>query len=429
MQLFLGHFSFITPLFFGLFLFGMRVPKRKYYWIKLISCYVVTLLFFALVMDKVVSFAIDSKLAEEWILSIRVSFAFLAYLFLFLSSFIIYKTNFFLLFYLVTCSYSAQHLSRTLVSIVELYIPDYNMYVDLLLCLLFWSLVFFTCYWIFEKKQKNIELTVSNEIQLLIGSIPITFSIFLNSFGFAELTTRYSKVIFDIFVLCTTFLSLFLEYLMTRGKDIEQENLKIKRMLKEQKEQYYFEKQLIDLVNIKAHDLKHQLNENDIYSKEVVDNTKKLIGDYDASFDTGSSALDIIITKKSRECNRHQIKLTCLVDGRKLSFIEEIDLYALFGNIIDNAIEASRKIEDKSKRLISLSAVKKEGFVMIHESNYFVGNLKMHNGIPMTTKHDTNYHGYGIKSIKMLCDKYDGNLKISTEDNIFNIDLIFPTSI
>lgn len=158
-------------------------------------------------------------------------------------------------------------------------------------------------------------------------------------------------------------------------------------------------------------------------------NTKKLIGDYDASFDTGSSALDIIITKKSRECNRHQIKLTCLVDGRKLSFIEEIDLYALFGNIIDNAIEASRKIEDKSKRLISLSAVKKEGFVMIHESNYFVGNLKMQNGIPMTTKHDTNYHGYGIKSIKMLCDKYDGNLKISTEDNIFNIDLIFPTSI
>lgn len=264
MQLFLGHFSFITPLFFGLFLFGMRVPKRKYYWIKLISCYVVTLLFFALVMDKVVSFAIDSKLAEEWILSIRVSFAFLAYLFLFLSSFIIYKTNFFLLFYLVTCSYSAQHLSRTLVSIVELYIPDYNMYVDLLLCLLFWSLVFFTCYWIFEKKQKNIELTVSNEIQLLIGSIPITFSIFLNSFGSAELTTRHSKVIFNIFVLCTTFLSLFLEYLMTRGKDIEQENLKIKRMLKEQREQYYFEKQLIDLVNIKAHDLKHQLNENNI---------------------------------------------------------------------------------------------------------------------------------------------------------------------
>lgn len=88
MQLFLGHFSFITPLFFGLFLFGMRVPKRKYYWIKLISCYVVTLLFFALVMDKVVSFAIDSKLAKEWILSIRVSFAFLAYLLLFLSSFI-----------------------------------------------------------------------------------------------------------------------------------------------------------------------------------------------------------------------------------------------------------------------------------------------------------------------------------------------------
>lgn len=429
MQLFLGHFSFITPLFFGLFLFGMRVPKRKYYWIKLISCYVVTLLFFALVMDKVVSIAIDGKLAKEWILSIRVSFAFLAYLFLFLSSFIIYKTNFFLLFYLVTCSYSAQHLSRTLVSIVELYITDYNMYVDLLLCLLFWSLGFFICYWVFEKKQKNIELTVSNEIQLLIGSIPITFSIFLNSFGSVGLTTRYSKVIFNIFTLCITFLSLFLEYLMTRGKDIEQENLKIKRMLKEQKEQYYFEKQLIDLVNIKAHDLKHQLNENDICSKEVMDNTKKLIGDYDASFDTGSSALDIIITKKSRECNRHQIKLTCLVDGRKLSFIEEIDVYALFGNIIDNAIEASRKIEDKSKRIISLSAVKKEGFVMIHESNYFVGNLKMKNGIPMTTKHDTDYHGYGIKSIKMLCDKYGGNLKISTEDNIFNIDLIFPTSI
>lgn len=197
-------------------------------------------------------------------------------------------------------------------------------------------------------------------------------------------------------------------------------------MLNEQKEQYLFEKQLIDLVNTKAHDLKYQMNDNGMYSQETIKNTKRLIGDYDASYNTGLSPLDIILTKKSRECNRHQITLTCMVNGECLLFIEEIDLYSLFGNIIDNAIEASRKIEDKNERSITLTVVKKEGFVLIHESNYYVGKLNMENNIPITTKKNTDYHGYGIKSIKLICDKYEGNFKITLDHNIFNLDIIFP---
>lgn len=422
----IGHISFITPLFVGLILYGIRVPKRKYYWVTISISYFFMIAFFIIVMNNVVLLAYKENLNNDLILTIRVFFAFLAYVFLFITSILTYKTNFFIYFYLVTCSYTTQHLSRTCVNIIELLLPNNKYYFDIIYCLICWTIVYPACYLIFENKQKNNELTISNKYQLVIGSIPITFCIFLNSFGSAKIESNIAKLIFDIFVLTTTFLSLFLEYLMTRGKNVEQENIKIKKMLNEQKEQYLFEKQLIDLVNTKAHDLKYQMNDNGMYSLETIKNTKRLIGDYDASYNTGLSPLDIILTKKSRECNRHQITLTCMVNGECLLFIEEIDLYSLFGNIIDNAIEASRKIEDKNERSITLTVVKKEGFVLIHESNYYVGNLNMENNIPITTKKDTDYHGYGIKSIKLICDKYEGSFKITLDKNIFNLDIIFP---
>ena len=64
--------------------------------------------------------------------------------------------------------------------------------------------------------------------------------------------------------------------------------------------------------------------------------------------------------------------------------------------------------------------------VTLNIHNSFEGNLMFENGLPKTTKKDEIFHGYGMKSIKMIVEKYDGNLTVAVKDGIFNLDILFP---
>ena len=84
----------------------------------------------------------------------------------------------------------------------------------------------------------------------------------------------------------------------------------------------------------------------------------------------------------------------------KLSFIRENDIYALLGNILDN--EASEKRKKEEERVVSISTISKEGFILIHEENFFDGDLIYENNVLKTTKQNKLYHGFGVKSIKLI---------------------------
>lgn len=96
----------------------------------------------------------------------------------------------------------------------------------------------------------------------------------------------------------------------------------------------------------------------------------------------------------------------------KLSFICENDIYALLGNILDNAIEASEKRKKDEERVVNISTISKEGFIRIHEENFFDGDLIYENNVLKTTKQNKLYHGFGVKSIKLIAEKYHGDVSI-----------------
>lgn len=103
----------------------------------------------------------------------------------------------------------------------------------------------------------------------------------------------------------------------------------------------------------------------------------------------------------------------------------EADMYSLFGNTIDNAIEAVERC-DKSKRIISLTISQVNNFVIINLQNYVDVSVEFVNGMPQTTKYDKDNHGFGAKSIKMLAQKYGGGVSFSQNDDIFSTNLLFP---
>ena len=147
---------------------------------------------------------------------------------------------------------------------------------------------------------------------------------------------------------------------------------------------------------------------------------------YNSRFKTENAALDVILSRKSFVCHERHIHFTVMADGKALNFMREADIYSLFGNILDNAIEAAGKLENSEQKVIKLSVEREGYFVSIHEENYFSEKLEFEDGLPKTTKPETVYHGFGMKSIRMLAGQYDGSVKIAVEGNRFILDILFP---
>lgn len=100
--------------------------------------------------------------------------------------------------------------------------------------------------------------------------------------------------------------------------------------------------------------------------------------------------------------------------------------FALYSNALDNAMEAVCKLDDVEKRIIFVSVKEELGMAIIHVENNYTGELIMADGIPRTSKGDEFYHGYGVKSICMVVEKYDGNMALLPQNGIFNLNITIP---
>ena len=202
----------------------------------------------------------------------------------------------------------------------------------------------------------------------------------------------------------------------------------LKYAIRQSEWQYQISKDTIEMINVKCHDIKYKLNAfaaQQHLSPEAVDDLQESISIYDSRIETGNKLLNVLLSEKSLFCEQNGITLSCMMDGAKLDFMEVGDLYCLFGNIIDNALDAVQKIEQNERRVINLMVKAKDNLLLIQEENYFDGKLEFADGLPITTKGDTTYHGFGTKSIKMIVNKYGGELTTYVTDDIFHLSIIF----
>ena len=213
---------------------------------------------------------------------------------------------------------------------------------------------------------------------------------------------------------------------------VTQELERISQLMAMKEEQYAISKDSIEAINQKCHDLKHQIarirrnaskGDIDPYLLEI----EQSVLLYDSIADTGLEALNIVLMDKKMYCDRHGVSLNFMADGEKLRFMRETDLYTLFGNMIDNAIEGVLKLE-KDERVINLIVRQVGQFISIHVDNPFSGELVFRDGLPVSTKPDQQLHGYGVKSIRMIAERYDGDISISTAEGLFNLNVLIPVS-
>ena len=111
--------------------------------------------------------------------------------------------------------------------------------------------------------------------------------------------------------------------------------------------------------------------------------------------------------------------------GNDMDFIKEIDIYTLFANLMDNAIEASEHVSEE-KRYIEVVIKTQKKFLSIHIENYFSGEIYKRDGRIMTIKPDKDYHGFGVSSMKQIVEKYQGDMAFNTSNQIFKVNILFP---
>ena len=220
----------------------------------------------------------------------------------------------------------------------------------------------------------------------------------------------------------TLILALELTFINDSVSDYKLENAR--KELSTEYEKRIMQEEVVESLNMKAHDLKHQIYnlDDENYKNEL----KDLVDKYESLYETGNRVLDIIISEKDKVCKENEIYFSFIVDGKQISFMKESDIYSLFGNILDNAIESCLNISDKSKRIISLKLIRNGYFIKVHEENYFDGKIERNGGSLKTTKNNELGHGFGTRSIVKIVDEYGGSTSFSTRDNLFMLDIIIP---
>lgn len=202
------------------------------------------------------------------------------------------------------------------------------------------------------------------------------------------------------------------------------------QMIRDAEQHYHHSRELIEYVSRTIHDLKHTLKAFEQATPDERENfssqTKALIEDYQQLIYSDNEVLNTILSEKALLCKKKGISFSVTMEQVDLSFLSVPDLYVILGNAIDNAMEGTEKVTDPQKRAISISIQSKGGFAVIQTNNYFSGMLRMEGALPMTSKTDRLGHGYGLKSIRALAEKYGGSISVANQEQVFILIVLIP---
>ena len=291
------------------------------------------------------------------------------------------------------------------------------------------AIVYTTCQLSMSRTiEEHGTVAVSPRPMLLMTGMVIVVSIIFDLAGrelhLFAVPTLYVYVLRVIQIVAGAFL-LFVEYEFIYRRQLETDVATIERIRADEARQYRLSKENIDAINMRFHDIRHQIRHlsdgsepgEGYVDRELLADIAREVRIYDASVTTGNEALDVLLTEKRLACEHEDIAFSCIVDGEALSFMGPSDLYAFLGNVLDAAIEAVSAIEDRERRSISLNVSRRLGMVSVHVENYLAQNVEAsQQPIPE----------YGAKAIRLVVEHYGGSLTMREQDGIFHLNALIP---
>ena len=419
-------FKFLPSLIIGALAFSMYAPRRRFFVLRFIFCFCAMSALSGFLWKSVRYLEMGSSLGNFMYVLCDVFFFFEVIALLCFC----FKCSFWEAVLYNAAGWSLEHIANSLCFIFGLMLGIENIYFDydieyFVLTVLVYLVVFAAAFIAGWALCGNNRIKLNSKKVLLPVLLILLITVILGIYVPVAETSPDVMIIIKLFAVICCLISLCSALNLFEAGQYRYELDMVEQLDRKRREQYEIQKDTIDAVNIKCLDLKKMLSsvlgKRNILSADELEKLEGQISIYDAIVKTGNDALDLILTEKSLYCEKNKIKLTIMAEGGDLSFMSDADIYSLFGNILDNAVEAVMKVEPE-RRAVTLSIKTVGNMIVVHEQNYFAGKIKFVNGTPATSKNDTSQHGYGILSIRRIVEKYDGGLDISAEGDIYTLN-------
>lgn len=335
--------------------------------------------------------------------------------------------------------YCIEHIGNAVVSIVTFVMSTSGIQLSVwvnrvVMGLLFKGTVMFLAYYIFLRPKLKENCVDTSDLRVRAVSV-VTLAIcmvlnIMKSYGFgADLNGFTTRVICSLYALFGCFLCLFLQVGYFANRSLKENNAILDHLLSEEAKKHNLNKETVDLINMKCHDLKYQLRrleEEPADGRQAIcEEIRQIFDIYDSLVKTENDVLDSVIMNVYPICIKQHVKFTYIVDGGALQWLSAADVASLFGNLLDNALERVGK-EEESKRLISLNARREKDMLLIHIHNQCSVAPVFIDGLPVTTKGDNRYHGFGMQSVRYLVSKYGGEMRTAWDAGVFSVDILLP---
>ncbi|KFJ01443.1 GHKL domain-containing protein [Bifidobacterium stellenboschense] len=301
--------------------------------------------------------------------------------------------------------------------------------------------VCFAAAWAVERRNFSRSAPTTVSAQLAVGTVAITVVTFaMSNLSFVSTNTPFSgKIGQEVFYIRTLvdfcgFAILYAQQEQARRMEASAELASINAQLESQHQEYLASKENLESIGRLAHDLKHQIaalraEVDPEHAAAGFEQLERSVAEYSAQQHSGNPVLDVILTTKTRVCEERGITFTAVADGALLGAanMSSMDIATLFGNALDNAIEATSRLDDPERRLIRLALYRQGAFTVIRVENYYDAVLRKDAaGDLRTTKRNATGHGFGVKSIRHIAAQYGGDVSITAEDHWFTLTVLIP---
>lgn len=416
-----GFFNFFLEMMFAALSLIWKAEKRKWFWGRLALCYVTgSLLYFLPPIH----------------LGMEVNLGYILVMFLIMGELLLlFKINVFTALFYSVAAFALQNLawSSMLLFFESVGTENFNQFTGILIYIVCFALIYFICWLIIPKEKPNRDAIRPNIGTFFVSAV--TLSVVYVVSGMSSYKNVWN-VFARIYSIVCCILALFCQFGIFQNNSLRNENEELQKdkeilneLLYQGEKQRKLAMNTTQIIEMKCHDLKHQImvlrNSKPEEREEQLKEMEKAVMIYGEIAKTGNYALDIVLTEKCLLCENQHIKFTYMVDGDCLSFLSPMDTASLFGNILDNAMESVGK-EEEEKRIIRLHVSNVKNCVRIHCENYCGHEVQFQKDLPVSENKDHTYHGFGVKSIRFIVEKYAGNLVIQQDGDLFHVDVILP---
>lgn len=311
--------------------------------------------------------------------------------------------------------------------------PDYGGWTDrlrlistlfhtcsLLLRLLFWIFV-----WLFLKKYlTRISQSLTKRMWMIVDTLML--APFVAIFTIIYFLPENALIVYPICAasIFSSFGCLYLAAYISKSLQTAYRARTLENKLS------YYQEKIEDERRIRSiyHDMKNHLLvlEGQSARSEAVEESirtlKSQMEVYETYYHTGNEFLDIIIRDKARAAKEKKIDFCAVIHFKDGFFLEPLDISAIFGNALDNAIEASEKLPEDLRLITAKASRIRDMLVITVENNTPPDAFSEGN----TSKEDDFLHGFGLTNIRNAVSKYDGECIFKQQDGRFVLKIVMP---